>query len=78
MKFIHEMLIRMYTLAVWDNKGKLYLPIFDSTWDHVIEYRRGPTAIKHNSSLWIQDHPNVKKSRKQKAPPEKNPSKVFP
>lgn len=46
---------RMYHLAVWDNLGHQYLPIFDYEWLEVTNYMPAEEAIPHNVQLWYRD-----------------------
>ncbi len=55
MHTIHTMLIRMFHLAVWDNAGRQYLPVFDYD-GSVMVYARAYEAIKTNTNEWTQEH----------------------
>ncbi len=52
---LHEMLIRMYSLSVWDREGRQYMPVFDYGWQHVSHYERARQAIETNWNNWLQE-----------------------
>jgi hypothetical protein len=43
----------MHSLAVWDNKGHQYLPIFDRNWEHVEMYAPALEAEEININNWL-------------------------
>lgn len=55
MKTLGQMLEAMYRLAVWDNKGRQYLPVWDYEWRDVENYMPAEEAIVHNVTLWLND-----------------------
>jgi hypothetical protein len=57
MKTLPDMLVRMYSMSVWDEKGRQFLPIFDYEWRDVMGYQRADEAITNNTQNWINDHP---------------------
>ena len=59
MKTLHEMLIRMFKMAVWDNQGRQYLPVFNFDWKHVLHYAPAEDASGQNTTRWIYSHNNT-------------------
>jgi hypothetical protein len=45
---LYDMLVRMYSLSVWDSTGKQYLPVFDYEWRYVSHYEVAKSAIETN------------------------------
>lgn len=53
---LHDVMIRMYRLSVWDANGKQYLPVFDYEWRDATTYMPAEQAIMTNSLAWFQDN----------------------
>lgn len=51
-----DMLTYMYSISVWDNEGRQYLPVFDYEWKQVTNYAPAREAISTNTNSWFQDH----------------------
>lgn len=56
MNGLSAMLIRMYSMSVWDNQGRQYLPVFDYEWRDIMGYTRADEAIITNTQAWVTDH----------------------
>ena len=48
---LFEVLERMYRLAVWDAKGRMYMPIFDYDFNNVEVYAPADEAINANFGI---------------------------
>lgn len=53
---MHKLMIKMFDMAVWDNAGKMYLPVWATDYTCIIYYARAKKALAIFNEDLIQCH----------------------